>query len=201
MILLLPDFIGHPGCFQLLMQRLKSPFQTINYHSLPRTCTMPSMAEYIATRIPQPTWIIGYSFGGALGYEICQYFRDSPHLIMVDSHIPNSSQRQIPPEQQYQHWLTEDMQDWISLLQELNEVRLENILHHIHLFNRWQPRQKLQRAWWIRCRDNAMPSETNWNSLINHLCCFDTHAHHHEAIKNSDVISYLTQLIHKGVLP
>ncbi|MDC9605583.1 thioesterase domain-containing protein [Xenorhabdus griffiniae] len=195
MILLLPDFIGHPSCFQSLLSHLPEQVESVNYHTLAMKEDLSELADLIADGLKyKPTWIIGYSFGGALGYELCQRNFPTARLVMVDSHLPSSSLREMPIDEQYQHWLTTDIQDWLSLMQELNEIKLPVILNNISLFSQWQPKPALQQAWWIRSTRNNINVNIDWHLLIQNIHQFDASVCHHEVMKESNVISYLIQL-------
>ncbi|PHM60711.1 hypothetical protein Xsto_03738 [Xenorhabdus stockiae] len=202
MILLLPDFVGHPSCFQTLLSHLSEQVECVNYHTLVMKEELPELADLIADKLQhKPTWIIGYSFGGALGYELCQRVFSKARLVMVDSHLPSPVLRKTPVNEQYQRWVTTDIQDWVFLMQELNEVRQPIILNNIRLFSQWQPKPALQQAWWIRCTRNESNAGIDWHLFIDHIHQFDTPTRHHEVLKERGVISYLTQLIKKVSFP
>ncbi|MDV5139671.1 alpha/beta fold hydrolase [Chimaeribacter arupi] len=202
MILLLPDFVGHPGCFQALLPHLPPQAVSINYHALAQETHFPALAAQIAGQLAEaPAWIIGYSFGGALGYELCRHFFPACRLVMVDSHLPWPALRETPADEQYQRWLTPETRDWIALMQELGEISLPVILNNIRLFSHWQPQPALEHAWWIRCDGEAFHASPDWQPLIRRVQCVETSARHHEVMKAPGVISYLTQLTQEVTLP
>ncbi|MDC9581600.1 thioesterase domain-containing protein [Xenorhabdus sp. PR6a] len=202
MILLLPDFVGHPCCFQTLLAKLPHDRQIVNYHQLPLVDNLPALAAHIAIAIKStPEWIIGYSFGGILGYELSHHFACVPRLIMIDSHLPWPELQKTSALRQYQHWLTPDIRDWVMVMQELNEIDQRVILNNIRLFSYWQPKKILKRAWWIRCPKSDSTAKIDWRCLIQDINYFDTSSDHHNVMKDSNVISYLIQLIHEIILP
>ncbi|BFO09654.1 hypothetical protein GGER_21640 [Serratia rubidaea] len=78
------------------------------------------MAQHLADSAAEPpSIIVGYSFGGALGFELLQRLPGAPRLIMVDSHLPRAEFRRTPAEQQFTRWLTTETRDWIALMEQL----------------------------------------------------------------------------------
>ncbi|MGC3048310.1 hypothetical protein ACPTGU_30820, partial [Pseudomonas aeruginosa] len=70
--------------------------------------------------------------------------------------------------------LSAEMREWIALMSELGEQREEVLLRNVELFGRWQPRHRLARACWVRCRDDAGgdPAADRWCDLIEGLDTF-----------------------------
>ncbi len=172
MLILLPDFIGHPSCFRGLLARLgATACRLVDYHRLDAYASIEALASQVLNGLAEePDWLIGYSFGGLVGYEMARQLPAS-RLLMIDSHLPWPALRRMPPGEQYQRWLSAEMREWIALMSELGELREEVLLRNVELFGRWQPRHRLARASWVRCRDDAGrdPAAERWCDLIERL--------------------------------
>ncbi len=175
MLILLPDFIGHPSCFRGLLARLgATDCRLVDYHRLDAYASIEALASQVLDGLAEePDWLIGYSFGGLVGYEMARQLPAS-RLLMIDSHLPWPALRRMPPSEQYQRWLSAEMREWIALMSELGELREEVLLRNVELFGRWQPRHRLARASWVRCRDDAGrdPAAERWCDLIEQLDTF-----------------------------
>lgn len=140
MLILLPDFIGHPSCFRGLLARLgATDCRPVDYHRLDAYASIEALASQVLDGLAEePDWLIGYSFGGLVGYEMARQLPAS-RLLMIDSHLPWPALRRMPPSEQYQRWLSAEMREWIALMSELGELREEVLLRNVELFGRWQP--------------------------------------------------------------
>jgi len=183
MILLLPDFIGHPGCFNSILPLLHQPIQLVNYNYLTASVSLSEMATQIAASLTElPLTILGYSFGGALGFELAKILPDGTQLIMIDSRFPDSVLRNIPAKEQYQRWLTPENDLWIELLEELGEIDKAVIMHHITLFSEWKPKGSLRNAWLIACPTIDKKNETRWRQHISDLRLINVNSNHNEVM-------------------
>nr|WP_132646912.1 alpha/beta fold hydrolase [Pseudomonas aeruginosa] len=124
MLILLPDFIGHPSCFRGLLARLgATDCRLVDYHRLDAYASIEALASQVLDGLAEePDWLIGYSFGGLVGYEMARQLPAS-RLLMIDSHLPWPALRRMPPSEQYQRWLSAEMREWIALMSELGELR------------------------------------------------------------------------------
>lgn len=129
MLILLPDFIGHPSCFRGLLARLgATDCRLVDYHRLDAYASIEALASQVLDGLAEePDWLIGYSFGGLVGYEMARQLPAS-RLLMIDSHLPWPALRRMPPSEQYQRWLSAEMREWIALMSELGELREEVLL-------------------------------------------------------------------------
>ncbi len=89
MLILLPDFIGHPSCFRGLLARLgATDCRPVDYHRLDAYASIEALASQVLDGLAEePDWLIGYSFGGLVGYEMARQLPAS-RLLMIDSHLP-----------------------------------------------------------------------------------------------------------------
>lgn len=177
MLILLPDFIGHPSCFRGLLARLgATDCRLVDYHRLDAYASIEALASQVLDGLAEePDWLIGYSFGGLVGYEMARQLPAS-RLLMIDSHLPWPALRRMPPSEQYQRWLSAEMREWIALMSELGELREEVLLRNVELFGRWQPRHRLARASWVRCRDDAGRDHLRKPRLLRHAAFIKRHA-------------------------
>ncbi len=200
MLILLPDFIGHPSCFRGLLARLgATDCRLVDYHRLDAYASIEALASQVLDGLAEePDWLIGYSFGGLVGYEMARQLPAS-RLLMIDSHLPWPALRRMPPSEQYQRWLSAEMREWIALMSELGELREEVLLRNVELFGRWQPRHRLARASWVRCRDDAGrdPAAERWCDLIERLDTFPCERPHHLALQDPAVIDFIVHTVSK----
>ncbi|MBY9586264.1 alpha/beta fold hydrolase [Pseudomonas aeruginosa] len=200
MLILLPDFIGHPSCFRGLLARLgATDCRLVDYHRLDAYASIEALASQVLDGLAEePDWLIGYSFGGLVGYEMARQLPAS-RLLMIDSHLPWPALRRMPPSEQYQRWLSAEMREWIALMSELGELREEVLLRNVELFGRWQPRHRLVRASWVRCRDDAGrdPAAERWCDLIERLDTFPCERPHHLALQDPAVIDFIVHTVSK----
>ncbi len=200
MLILLPDFIGHPSCFRGLLARLgATDCRPVDYHRLDAYASIEALASQVLDGLAEePDWLIGYSFGGLVGYEMARQLPAS-RLLMIDSHLPWPALRRMPPSEQYQRWLSAEMREWIALMSELGELREEVLLRNVELFGRWQPRHRLARASWVRCRDDAGrdPAAERWCDLIERLDTFPCERPHHLALQDPAVIDFIVHTVSK----
>lgn len=196
MILLLPDFIGHPGCFRRLLAGLSQPVQQVNYHQLARSESLPEMARLVASTLSHvPEWIVGYSFGGALGFELAQLLPQTPRLLMIDSHLPTPLLRETSSVQQFEYWLTAKSREWITLMEELGEIDRSIVLQHIYLFSRWQPFGTLREAWLVRCPSDSHQIEEHWQTRIRQLHLLQATLAHHEVMHDPIALAAISTLL------
>lgn len=200
MLILLPDFIGHPSCFRGLLARLgATDCRPVDYHRLDAYASIEALASQVLDGLAEePDWLIGYSFGGLVGYEMARQLPAS-RLLMIDSHLPWPALRRMPPSEQYQRWLSAEMREWIALMSELGELREEVLLRNVELSGRWQPRHRLARASWVRCRDDAGrdPAAERWCDLIEQLDTFPCERPHHLALQDPAVIDFIVHTVSK----
>ncbi len=123
MLILLPDFIGHPSCFRGLLARLgATDCRPVDYHRLDAYASIEALASQVLDGLAEePDWLIGYSFGGLVGYEMARQLPAS-RLLMIDSHLLWPALRRMPPSEQYQRWLSAEMREWIALMSELRRT-------------------------------------------------------------------------------
>ena len=147
MLILLPDFIGHPSCFRGLLARLgATDCRPVDYHRLDAYASIEALASQVLDGLAEePDWLIGYSFGGLVGYEMARQLPAS-RLLMIDSHLPWPALRRMPPSEQYQRWLSAEMREWIALMSELGELREEVLLRNVELFGRWHDGRETRSA-------------------------------------------------------
>uniref|UniRef100_UPI001952DD81 hypothetical protein n=1 Tax=Stenotrophomonas maltophilia TaxID=40324 RepID=UPI001952DD81 len=81
----------------------------------------------------------------------------------------------------------------------LGELREEVLLRNVELFGRWQPRHRLARASWVRCRDDAGrdPAAERWCDLIERLDTFPCERPHHLALQDPAVIDLIVHTVSK----
>ncbi|MDF5983723.1 alpha/beta fold hydrolase [Pseudomonas aeruginosa] len=124
------------GCWHASAQRTAGWSTTTGW--MPTPASKPLASQVLDGLAEEPDWLIGYSFGGLVGYEMARQLPAS-RLLMIDSHLPWPALRRMPPSEQYQRWLSAEMREWIALMSELGELREEVLLRNVELFGRWQP--------------------------------------------------------------
>lgn len=62
MLILLPDFIGHPSCFRGLLARLgATDCRPVDYHRLDAYASIEALASQVLDGLAEePDWLIGY---------------------------------------------------------------------------------------------------------------------------------------------
>lgn len=97
-IWLLPDFIGHPLCFSAFAAKLtdRASLRHVNYHAYWPYLSIADLASAVADDWdgPAPQWLVGYSFGGLVGFELAallgkRTLAPSPRLLLIDSRLGN----------------------------------------------------------------------------------------------------------------
>lgn len=200
MLILLPDFIGHPSCFRGLLARLgATDCRPVDYHRLDAYASIEALASQVLDGLAEePDWLIGYSFGGLVGYEMARQLPAS-RLLMIDSHLPWPALRRMPPS------------ETIPALAERRDARVDRPDERAWRTARRGPaaqcravrplaaRHRLARASWVRCRDDAGrdPAAERWCDLIERLDTFPCERPHHLALQDPAVIDFIVHTVSK----
>jgi thioesterase domain-containing protein len=151
-VLLLPDFVGHPFCFQKLIPMIKEicECKAINYNDFWPYEDIPSLTLDVKTSLGAwvPDVIVGYSYGGLIGFEVNILLHRASRVMMIDSHLSNDR------EPCNVDWMSAPLADLlpsrvvelIDGLTDMGEVDGQCVRKNLALFPGYRPRQREQQG-------------------------------------------------------
>ena len=210
-ILFLPDFIGHPLCYNKLIQQFANSsnyfsLKFISYHNLNGEYTdIPELAKVIYDGMQQAlsqnqTIIIGYSFGGLVGFELAKLL-DTLQLdyilILVDSHIVNNNHSIVKFNNLTTTLNKYPQFSFIKQLLELGEIKYAVIDKNLYLFEQYSPTGSIAFAHIIISNEKFRKDASNKDIIkhINNYQISQLDTNHFDIIKDSRCIKTLKEIL------
>lgn len=204
-LLLLPDFIGHPICFQKLQGWLRNNFELRlpSYHDYWPYEDITSLALAIKTSLRdwRPSCIIGYSFGGAVAFEVAAQFPSSSRmpLIMLDSHLIANPRPMSEScfSKKIGRLVSPKLAEMIVMLQTMGEVNEDCVLQNLRLFPEWRPQTVLPLLSLIRCKlDRADAHEFgSWDAFFNKVQIFEASSSHEDVVTDPNAFQAISRFL------
>jgi hypothetical protein len=179
-IWLLPDFIGHPLCFAALAASLdcQAEMRLVSYHRYWPYRGIADLARAVVEdwHGPAPDWVVGYSFGGLVGFEAtCLLQRGdggAPRLLLVDSQLTSSGGGATSLAQLVGVAAFGRLLDKIELLAALGEVERDCVEANLRFFPDYRPSRVLRGATLLAGREGAAryKSMAPWRAYLPDAC-------------------------------
>lgn len=207
-LLLLPDFVGHPICYQRVWAALEARFdlRVANYHVHQPYEDIASLAAAVRDALGnwQPDAIVGYSFGGLVGLELAGVWQIPGPLVMIDTH------RLADPGPANEAWLASrldlivspQLAELVAALVELGEIDETCIRRNLALFTAHLPRARARAIHLLRCEGSRFgePFETSWEDFADEYATTPLPTDHAGALSHPDALHLLLNLLDtKGI--
>lgn len=202
-LLLLPDFVGHPVCYQRMRPTLEAHFDVriANYHVHHPYENVAALASAVRRHLGdwRPDAVVGYSFGGLVGLELAGTWPLSCPLVMIDTH------RMADPGPAYEAWLASrldrivspQLAELIAALAELGEIDEACIRHNLALFRAHVPRSRARAIHFLRCEDSRFGEafDASWEDFADEYTTTSVPADHAGALSHPDALHFLLDLL------
>lgn len=202
-VLLLPDFIGHPFCFEPVREiDTRCEVRVADYHLLYPYADIPALAAAVVRSLEgwRPDLVIGYSFGGLVGLELLSGIDQAP-LVMIDSHRvvhPEPAQADGWSRPRFVDMLPPDLGRLVDALVELGEIREDCVRHNLALFVEHVPRGGAACLHLVRCLCNPPNPAltTDWEDWAGQLQVHALPTTHWQVMKHPRLVPLLLATLH-----
>jgi hypothetical protein len=200
-VLLLPDYIGHPVCFKDLIPKIEGfcEIKAINYHSSWPYTSIEELSRKIIIECGNwtPDKILGYSFGGVVGYNLVRLLDNDVNLILIDTSLFNITDVNLDYEETH---IPNHIKNYVELLEQLGEVSSSCISYNLSELPKYRPSGKIESGVFICCEEPSYQRKTKelWSRYINRIELRKVKSQHHMVLVETDSLSLIVNLLQSG---